>query len=143
MKDLNKIKELCPSAYDFIVNKAEGAAVGKYELENGVYVSVQEYTTKARSEAKYEAHKKFIDIQMILSGKELIAVSPIEKMTISDEYNEEKDFMLFHHNDECTDYVLEAGDFLILYPQDVHMPGVCVNEKSPVRKIVVKVPVEK
>ena len=142
MKDLNKIKELCPSAYDFIVNKAEGAAVGKYDLENGVYVSVQEYTTKARSEAKYEAHKKFIDIQMILSGKELIAVSPIEKMTISDEYNEEKDFMLFHHNDECTDYVLEAGDFLILYPQDVHMPGVCVNEKSPVRKIVVKVPVE-
>ena len=143
MKDLNKIKELCSSAYDFIVNKAEGAAVGKYDLENGVYVSVQEYTTKARSEAKYEAHKKFIDIQMILSGKELIAVSPIEKMTISDEYNEEKDFMLFHHNDECTDYVLEAGDFLILYPQDVHMPGVCVNEKSPVRKIVVKVPVEK
>ena len=132
MKDLNKIKELCPSAYDFIVNKAEGAAVGKYDLENGAYVSVQEYTTKARSEAKYEAHKKFIDIQMILSGKELI-----------DEYNEEKDFMLFHHNDECTDYVLEAGDFLILYPQDVHMPGVCVNEKSPVRKIVVKVPVEK
>ena len=143
MKDLNKIKELCPSAYDFIVNKAEGAAVGKYDLENGVYVSVQEYTTKARSEAKYEAHKKFIDIQMILSGKELIAVSPIEKMTISDEYNEEKDFMLLHHNDECTDYVLEAGEFLILYPQDVHMPGVCVNEKSPVRKIVVKVPVEK
>ena len=143
MKDLNKINELCPSAYDFIVNKTEGAAVGKYDLENGVYVSVQEYTTKARSEAKYEAHKKFIDIQMILSGKELIAVSPIEKMTISDEYNEEKDFMLFHHNDECTDYVLEAGDFLILYPQDVHMPGVCVNEKSPVRKIVVKVPVEK
>ena len=143
MKDLNKIKELCPSAYDFIVNKAEGAAVGKYDLENGVYVSVQEYTTKARSEAKYEAHKKFIDIQMILRGKELIAVSPIDKMTISDEYNEEKDFMLFHHNDECTDYVLEAGDFLILYPQDVHMPGVCVNEKSPVRKIVVKVPVEK
>lgn len=143
MKDLNKIKELCPSAYDFIVNKAKDAAVGKYDLENGAYVSVQEYTTKARSEAKYEAHKKFIDIQMILSGKELIAVSPIKKMTISDEYNEEKDFMLFHHNDECTDYVLEAGEFLILYPQDVHMPGVCVNEKSPVRKIVVKVPVEK
>ncbi len=143
MKDLNKIKELCPSAYDFIVSKAEGAAVGKYELENGAYVSVQEYTTKARAEAKYEAHKKFIDIQLILSGKELIAVTPIEKMEIKDEYNETKDVMFFQHNDECTDYVLEAGDFLILYPQDVHMPGVCVNEKSPVRKIVVKVPVSR
>ena len=125
------------------MSKAEGAAVGKYELENGAYVSVQEYTTKARAEAKYEAHKKFIDIQLILSGKELIAVTPIEKMEIKDEYNETKDVMFFQHNDECTDYVLEAGDFLILYPQDVHMPGVCVNEKSPVRKIVVKVPVSK
>ncbi len=143
MKDFNKIKELCPSAYDFIVNKAESAAVGKYELENGAYLSVQEYTTKARSQAKYEAHKKFIDIQLILSGRELIAVSPIDKMKISDEYNDEKDFMLFYPNDECTDYLLEAGDFLILYPQDAHMPGVCVNEKSPVRKIVVKVPVSK
>lgn len=141
MKDLNKIKELCPSAYDFIVNKADGAAVGKYELEGGAYVSVQEYTTKARSEAKYEAHKKFIDIQLILSGRELIAVTPIEKMEIKDEYNETKDVMFFQHNDECTDYVLEAGDFLILYPQDVHMPGVCINERSLVRKIVVKVPV--
>ena len=141
MKDLNKIKELCPSAYDFIVNKADGAAVGKYELEGGAYVSVQEYTTKARSEAKYEAHKKFIDIQLILSGRELIAVTPIEKMKIKDEYNEAMDVMFFQHNDECTDYVLEAGDFLILYPQDVHMPGVCVNERSLVRKIVVKVPV--
>lgn len=143
MKDLNKIKELCPSAYDFIVNKADGAVVGKYELEGGAYVSVQEYTTKARSEAKYEAHKKFIDIQLILSGRELIAVTPIEKMEIKDEYNETKDVMFFQHNDECTDYVLEAGDFLILYPQDVHMPGVCVNERSLVRKIVVKVPVSK
>ena len=62
MKDLTKIKELCPSAYDFILNKAEGAVVGKYPLEDGAYVSVQEYTTKARRDAKYEAHKKFIDI---------------------------------------------------------------------------------
>ncbi len=79
MKDLNKIKELCPSAYDFIVNKADVAAVGKYELEGGAYVSVQEYTTKARSEAKYEAHKKFIDIQLILSGRELIAELRLKK----------------------------------------------------------------
>ena len=50
-------------------------------------------------------------------------------------------YMFFYPSDECTDYVLETGDFLILYPKDVHMPCVCVNEKSSVRKIVVKVPV--
>ena len=143
MKDLHKIQELCPSAYDFIVNRAAVAAVGKYELEGGAYASVQEYTTKSRSDAKYEAHKKFIDIQLLLAGRELIAVTPIEKMELSDAYDDAKDVMFFHHNDECTDFVLEAGDFLILYPQDVHMPGVCVNGKAPVRKVVVKLPVSK
>ncbi len=142
MKDLNIIKNLCPAAYDFIINKAKNAATGRHELENGAYVNVQEYTTKARSETKYESHKKFIDIQLILSGKELIAVTPIEKMKVSEEYSEKNDVMFFHSNDECTDFVLETGDFLILYPKDVHMPCVCVNEKSFVRKIVVKVPVK-
>ena len=51
--------------------------------------------------------------------------------------------MFFNHNDECTDYVLESGDFLFLNPQDVHIPGVCDNERSLVHKIVVKVPVFK
>ena len=52
MKDLNAIKELCPSAYDFLLNQAATAEVGKYDLENGAYVSVQEYETKARADAK-------------------------------------------------------------------------------------------
>lgn len=141
MKDLLKIKELCPSAYDFIINKADKAEVGKYELENGAYLMVQEYETKSRLEAKYEAHKRYIDIQMILSGKELIAVTPLGKMEPCDEYNETKDVIHYKHNDECTDYCLTDGDFLILPPELIHMPGVCINEKSFVRKIVVKVPI--
>ena len=48
MKDLNIIKKLCPSAYDFIINKAKDAAIGRHELENGAYISVQEYTTKVK-----------------------------------------------------------------------------------------------
>lgn len=143
MKDLQKIKELSPSAYDFIINKADTAEVGKYELENGAYLMVQEYETKSRLEAKYEAHKKFIDIQMVLKGEELIVVTPIEKMEPCDEYNEVKDVIHYKHNDECTDYYIGSGDFLILFPEDIHMPGVCINGKSNVRKIVVKVPVNR
>lgn len=143
MKDLNAIKELCLSAYDFLLNQAATAEVGKYDLENGAYVSVQEYETKARADTKYESHKKFIDIQMILKGQELIAVSPISKMEASDEYNPVKDVVHYKHNDQCTDFLLESGDFLILNPEDVHMPGVCVNQKSNVRKLVFKIPVKK
>ncbi len=141
MKDLSVIKDFCPAAYDFIINEAKEATIGKYELGNGIYANIQEYTTKARRETKYESHKKYIDVQFILQGKELIAVAPIEKMKICEEYNEEKDVMFFFPNDECKDFVLESGDFLILYPNDVHMPCVCVNEESYVRKVVVKIPV--
>lgn len=143
MKNLELIKNLNNSAYDFIINKSKTAEIGKYELENGAFVNVQEYETKKRIDAKYESHKNFIDIQMILSGTELIAVTPIEKMIPCDEYNETKDVIHYQHNDECTDFVLSDGDFLILPPEDVHMPGVCVNEPSKVRKLVFKIPVNK
>lgn len=143
MKDINEIKKLSPSAYEFLINKAEAAEVGKYELEDDAYVSVQEYETKSRIDAKYESHKNFIDIQMILDGKELIAVTPISKMEPYDEYNPTKDVIHYKHNDECVDYYLTTGDFLILGPEEVHMPGVCVNEKSKVRKLVFKIPVKK
>ena len=49
---------------------------GKYEIENEtVYASVQTYITK--DDAKYEAHKKYIDIQYMINGAEKIGVTDL------------------------------------------------------------------
>ena len=139
------IKELSPSGYDF-VNKAlqNGVENGKYPLENGAYAAVSEYESKPFEVAKFESHKKFIDVQLILSGREIIGVMPTERMrlgTCIGEYNPDKDVELYR---ECGEYeakVLEPGDFLILYPEDGHMPGVQIDGPEAIKKIVLKIPV--
>ena len=139
------IKELTLGGYDF-VNKAlqNGVENGKYPLEDGAYAVVSEYETKSVEDAKFEAHKKFIDVQLILSGREVIGVMPTERMRLGNcigEYNPEKDVELYR---ECGDYdakLLEAGDFLILYPEDGHMPGVHADGPCDMKKIVLKIPV--
>lgn len=108
---------------------------GRYYIENeNIFANVDEYETK--TDAKYEAHRKYIDIQYMVKGKEYIGVTDIKNCTTCIEYNAEKDIEFFEAIDEFQ--TLKTGEFLILYPHDAHKP--CINkEKSLCKKIVVKI----
>ena len=141
MKDPEKIKELETSCYDFIKNNdLKTLETGRYELENGAYVLIQEYTTKLRSVARYETHENYYDIQYLISGCEIISMIPREKLEVSIPYNAEKDITFYNNSFDGIDHVLCDDDFLIIAPADGHMPGVCVNEQNTVKKAVFKVP---
>jgi YhcH/YjgK/YiaL family protein len=139
------IRALSQSAYDFVSDALQNEKeVGRYDLENGAYALVQAYVTKQRAEGKYEAHREYIDVQLILSGREIIAIEPLAVMhqhPCLSPYV--PDIELFIANDDGEDCLLEAGDFVILRPEDAHMPGLAADEPSPVRKIVIKIPVSK
>lgn len=140
------IKELTPDGYDFVIEAlAEGVENGKYPLENGARAVVSEYETKPMATSKFEAHRRFIDVQLILSGSEIIGVTPTATMTDADrigEYNEEKDVEFYGVKGDFEKLALSAGDFAILYPEDAHMPGVHEAEPAAIKKIVLKVPVK-
>lgn len=140
------IKELTPDGYDFVMKAlASGVENGKYPLENGARAAVSEYETKPMATSKFEAHRKFIDVQFILSGSEIIGVTPTSSMTDADrigEYNEEKDVEFYGVKGDFEKLALSAGDFAILYPEDAHMPGVHESEPAHIKKIVLKVPVK-
>ncbi len=141
------IKELTPDGYDFVMKAlAEGVENGKYPLENGARAVVSEYETKPMATSKFEAHREFIDVQLILSGAEIIGVTPTATMTDADrigEYNAEKDVEFYGIKGDFEKLALSAGDFAILYPEDAHMPGVHEAEPAKIKKIVLKVPVKK
>ena len=142
MSNLEKIKELDASCYEFIKNHdLASLEIGRYDLENGSYVLIQSYTTKLRNTAKYESHEKYYDIQYVISGKEIISIIPVEKLTIAQEYDTEKDITFYENSFDGIDHVLTDGDFLIIAPCDGHMPGICANAQSTVKKAVFKVPV--
>ncbi len=131
-------------AFDFIKKAiSEDLAAGKYEIDGkDLWASVQEYTSKLETEAKAEAHKNYIDIQYIVSGTEVIEGFDIDKATPKSEYNDVKDVMFYEDNVNSTKGILNADEYGIFFPRDVHKPGMCLNGKQDtVKKIVVKVKV--
>ena len=113
---------------------------GKYEVEGEeLFYVVERYTTKPIEQGRLEAHKKYIDVQFVASGEELMGFSPIDKLEIEQPYNEEKDIAFYKVPEQITKVNLEAGMFCILFPQDGHIPGRQLNGSSNVLKVVVKV----
>ena len=129
-------------AFKFIKRAVEeNLAVGKYEIDGtDVYGLVQEYTSKTEEKGKFEGHRKYIDIQYIISGIERIEVIDISKAQANTEYNNEKDIEFYDNNEKRGNVVLEDGEYAILYPNDIHKPGMTFgNNPTTVKKIVVKV----
>lgn len=114
---------------------------GRYDLPDsgGSYALVQEHDTRLPAHAKWEAHRKMLDLQFMVRGQELVGYADIARLKMGD----------YHAGD---DYCLGEGDgewirlddqyFMILFPQDGHMPSIAVAEPQKVRKVVVKIPVE-
>ncbi|MBX7044711.1 MAG: YhcH/YjgK/YiaL family protein [Ignavibacteria bacterium] len=111
---------------------------GIIELDGkNIYAIITEYETKPLSEGKWESHLKYYDVQYIASGEEKIGYVFKDKVKLSQEYNEENDFMLWEGEGDFI--TAKTGDFLILGPDDVHMPSIQVNGVSKVKKVVIKV----
>ena len=110
---------------------------GKYVVDGDeLYYMVQSYQSRPENETP-EAHRKYIDIQYILSGEELIGVGGLSDMTEEVEANPGSDYWLYHG--PMSKIRLSEGYFAVLFPQDAHAPGIAVNEPAPMKKVVVKV----
>ena len=130
------------AAFDFI-NTAinENYAPERYHLDGAeMYAFIQEYTSKSPDEPYFEGHKNYIDIQCIVSGTECMEGMDIARAVVKVPYSSENDICFYEDNAKAVKAVLEAGDFGIFFPNDLHKPGMCYEGvKAPVKKIVVKV----
>lgn len=134
------IKELSATGYELTLKALSGVMEdGRYELDNGAYAFISSYVTKGIKEGLYEAHKAFTDVQIILSGKETIGVCSLETMKKGECVKPyEYDIELYKVEGGKLN-VLESGDYLILTPNDAHMPGVS-EQPTAIRKLVLKIP---
>lgn len=116
--------------------------VGKYELNgDSLFYVVDEYTTKDEEETKYEAHRKYADIQYLIEGEEKIGVNKLQPSTLSIKYNESKDIAFYEMAED--NYRLANKDvFFVFFPSDAHRPCVKTSENSKVKKIVYKVRID-
>jgi biofilm protein TabA len=120
---------------------AEGTS-RRVELGGGVYAMEQSYLTKPRAEGVFESHRRHIDLQVLVEGREGIEVADRERLSVRQDYDAERDFMLHGDSTEASRLLLGAGEAAIFFPIDAHMPSVRTGGQAErVRKTVVKIPV--
>lgn len=144
MNEIESVKNISKIAFDFLqFSKVKELHLGRYELGNNVYANVEEYDTYLRCERQYEHHKKYIDVQVILEGEEIIEVAPVFQLQRSTEYDAKRDVGFFYNSVKGEQFLLSKGDFLVIYPGQAHMPCLQMNEeKARVKKMVIKIPAE-
>ena len=130
-------------AFDFLKNKRH------QELPNGrididgerVFALIQSYKSKMeRHNPTFEAHRKYIDIQYIVSGAEILGWAPLDKVTITVPYDQGKDVLLGKVAvDEWTPVRFTEGQAIVLYPTDAHAPSLAVDQPETIKKIVMKI----
>lgn len=111
---------------------------GIHELDGkDIYVNVMERELKLKHDAKLEVHDEYIDIQVLITGREE-SFGWSERKDLRQplgEFDAEKDIQLFDDVPQ-TYYTLRPGQFTVLFPEDGHAPMV---GEGRVRKIIVKV----
>ena len=135
----HKCPDLWKAAFEYLKNDFMTVAAGKYPLKGDEVVAiVSEYQTKKIEDAKWESHRKFIDLQYIISGEEKMGVLPLKKAKFTSDYQEDKDVILFgEQNGEY--YVANPDIFFLFFPDDVHRPCICTGDSKPVKKLVIKI----
>lgn len=105
-----------------------------------IYYNCEMMETRSEEEALYEVHRKYMDIHICLEGKERIKTALKGRLSCMGDYEEIKDIQWLAG--ECdNDVILRAGDVMICFPEDAHMPLLDNGERHSLKKMIVKVAV--
>lgn len=139
---LNKLRQydvVSDKVLEFLFNIDENTPDGRYDIDDKTYVNINTYETKPHESCFPEAHRRYIDIQLLLSGQERLDFANIEEMSVKEEYDEERDVMFFDIPERMNSVYLEKGNFALLYPHDAHRPQMMTScGRECVKKVVVK-----
>ena len=116
-------------------------ASGRYNIDgNNLFALVQSYKTLPKNQRRAETHTKYIDIQYIVQGKELIGFAPKSvNCEILEDQLAEKDACFYKTVPDEIDLVLSAGMYAIFMPLDIHRPSCSAGEATHVTKVVLKI----
>ncbi|MCW3464558.1 YhcH/YjgK/YiaL family protein [Chitinophaga nivalis] len=115
---------------------------GKYAVAgDDIFAIVNEYDTIATTGEQMESHKKYIDVQYIVKGEELIGHDFKQDKQPSRAYDEADDYMLFAETPAFFSK-LQQGMFAVFFPEDLHMPNIKVTDPVAVKKVVMKIRVQ-
>ena len=131
------LSERIGRATEFLLNLNPEIPVGKHIIDgDDIYANVICGETSSMEEVKFEAHRKYLDLQYVIDGEEIMVYAPINNCFQETDYNEESDYCLL--NGKGSEIKVKAGEFYLLYPFDAHAPAKGY-QKTKFKKIIVKI----
>ena len=132
-------KKYWDEAFAFLKNNdLAKLAPGKYPIDgDNVYSSVTDDPTKDYDVSKWESHKKYIDLQYVISGEEKIGVAPVADVKVTEPYDAEKD--IEHYSGPGKTYDAKPGTFFLFFPGTAHRPNITTGGNKTDKKIVIKI----
>jgi len=116
---------------------------GEYEIQGrDIYANVIDTKTQKKEYIRPEVHRKYIDIQCLCKGSELIGFARDCEENIVDEKLLDKDVIFYSEVKNESELVLAPNDYVILFPEDVHRPAYTNGDMEDIRKVVVKVNID-
>jgi len=114
--------------------------LGTLEIQGKqIFVMISNDSTDVLEKRRAEFHAKYLDIQIVLQGEEGMAFSNLPAGEPDTDWLVEKDVAFVAAGDREKHFVMQAGDFVVYYPGEVHKPLCAVGAPAHVRKAVVKI----
>jgi biofilm protein TabA len=137
----NKNKAIWDKAFTFLNRKdLDTLSPGMYPIDGKLlYATVGEFVTKDLDSTRWESHRKYIDLQYMIKGKEKIGVAPVSGAKVTEAYDDAKD--IAHYETKGNYYVAEPGTFFLFFPANAHRPDLKVKTNDHVKKLVIKISV--
>jgi len=126
--------------FAFLADSAKLASLpaGMYPIDGkNAYASITEAPSKTEATAKWEAHRKYIDLQYVIRGEEKIGVAPLASAAVTEPYDEKKDSA--HYTADGKYYTATPAEFYLFFPSDAHRPNLKVDGFDVVKKLVIKI----
>ena len=113
-------------------------ANGRYAIDgDNVYAIVTQAPSKDYDKTTFESHRKYIDLQYVVTGEENMAKAPLDSVTVSKAYNENTD--MANYTGDGKIYTIPQGSFILFFPADAHRPNISPGGNKVVKKIVIKI----
>ncbi len=111
----------------------------KIVLDENCFVLEQAYITKNKENCFFESHKKYIDIQYMFKGDEIMEVENVNNLEVTTPYKEDLDYAKYAQSKDSSILKIRENELAIFYPNDAHMPCIKIGENKKIIKAVFKI----
>ncbi len=131
------LKQRLDKAVTYIDNLDHNTlSLGRHDVSPDFYFNVIEYTPS--SQPLFESHRKYIDIQRLFHGEEIMMVTDTSTLSPATPYDDAKDVILYHDHPSLSQILLRPGSSLVLLPNNAHKATCIPGKTTKVKKIVGK-----